>query len=214
MCGARPAASATTCHATHHALLWRDSPAAGVAGEIAQEQNIAQEQAEEAGLRHSCYAAHRCALRGLSTAAAAAPSGRLADADRIFTNLYGRHDPGIEGAERRGDWHRTKDILAKGRDWILDQIKASGLRGRGGAGFPTGLKWAFMPKVRALRLAALGALMHAHGGWALAAGRPRLVQALNDGRPSYLVVNGDESEPGTCKVRLRARAHVQRGPGC
>jgi len=70
----------------------------------------------------------------------------------------------------RGDWHRTKDIVAKGADWIVDQMKKSGLRGRGGAGFPSGLKWSFMPKV-------------------------------SDGRPSYLVVNGDESEPGTCKDR-------------
>jgi NADH-quinone oxidoreductase subunit F len=61
-------------------------------------------------------------------------------------------------------------LLHKGRDWIIDQMKASGLRGRGGAGFPSGLKWSFMPK-------------------------------QSDGRPSYLVVNADESEPGTCKDR-------------
>ena len=48
----------------------------------------------------------------------------------------------------RGDWHRTKDLVVKGTDWIVDQIKKSGLRGRGGAGFPSGLKWSFMPKVR------------------------------------------------------------------
>lgn len=47
----------------------------------------------------------------------------------------------------RGDWHRTKDLVAKGTDWIVDQMKKSGLRGRGGAGFPSGLKWSFMPKV-------------------------------------------------------------------
>jgi NADH:ubiquinone oxidoreductase subunit F (NADH-binding) len=51
---------------------------------------------------------------------------------------------------KRGDWHRTKDILLKGDTWIIDQVKASGLRGRGGAGFPTGLKWSFMNKVRSL----------------------------------------------------------------
>jgi NADH-quinone oxidoreductase subunit F len=67
-------------------------------------------------------------------------------------------------------WCRTKDLLLKGREWIVDQMKQSGLRGRGGAGFPSGLKWSFMPKV-------------------------------SDGRPSYLVVNADESEPGTCKDR-------------
>jgi len=70
----------------------------------------------------------------------------LKDKDRIFTNLYGLHDWGLEGARARGDWDGTKAILEKGRDGIVDEIKASGLRGRGGAGFPTGLKWSFMPK--------------------------------------------------------------------
>jgi NADH-quinone oxidoreductase subunit F len=72
--------------------------------------------------------------------------GILADKDRIFTNLYGLHDWGLEGAKKRGCWNGTKDILAQTPEWICDQIKASGLRGRGGAGFPTGLKWTFMPK--------------------------------------------------------------------
>jgi NADH-quinone oxidoreductase subunit F len=94
----------------------------------------------------------------------------LADKDRIFTNLYGLHDWGLEGAMARGAWDGTKAILDKGRDWIINEMKASGLRGRGGAGFPTGLKWSFMPK-------------------------------QSDGRPHYLVVNADESEPGTCKDR-------------
>ena len=53
----------------------------------------------------------------------------------------------MQGALKRGDWYRTKDMLAKGPDWIVDQIKKSGLRGRGGAGFNSGLKWSFMPKV-------------------------------------------------------------------
>lgn len=96
--------------------------------------------------------------------------GGLKDSDRIFTNLYCDRDWGVEGAIKRGDWHRTKDLLSFGRDWIVNEIKASGLRGRGGAGFPSGLKWSFMPKV-------------------------------SDGRPAYLVVNADESEPGTCKDR-------------
>ncbi|MGF1464300.1 MAG: NADH-quinone oxidoreductase subunit NuoF [Maricaulaceae bacterium] len=94
----------------------------------------------------------------------------LADSDRIFTNLYGRYDWRLEAAKQRGAWNSTADLMALGRDWVIEQIKASGLRGRGGAGFPTGLKWSFMPKeVRE--------------------------------RPHYLVVNADESEPGTCKDR-------------
>jgi NADH-quinone oxidoreductase subunit F len=94
----------------------------------------------------------------------------LSDADRIFTNLYGIHDPFLKGARARGDWDGTAAILARGRDAIVDEMKASGLRGRGGAGFPTGMKWSFMPK-------------------------------QSDGRPAYLVINADESEPGTCKDR-------------
>ncbi len=94
----------------------------------------------------------------------------LADQDRIFTNLYGDQPFGLDAARKRGDWDGTKELILKGRDWIVDQIKQSGLRGRGGAGFPTGLKWSFMPK-------------------------------QSDGGPVYLVVNADESEPGTCKDR-------------
>jgi NADH-quinone oxidoreductase subunit F len=94
----------------------------------------------------------------------------LADKDRIFTNLYGEHDWRLVAARRRGDWDGTKDLILKGRDWIIEQVKESGLRGRGGAGFPAGLKWSFMPK-------------------------------KSDGGPVYLVVNADESEPGTCKDR-------------
>lgn len=94
----------------------------------------------------------------------------LKDEDRIFTNLYGTQSWQLDGAKKRGDWKDTKAILDKGRDWIIGEMKASNLRGRGGAGFPTGLKWSFMPKE-------------------------------SDGRPSYLVVNADEGEPGTCKDR-------------
>ncbi|MEM6627443.1 MAG: NADH-quinone oxidoreductase subunit NuoF [Pseudomonadota bacterium] len=94
----------------------------------------------------------------------------LLDRDRIFTNLYGHHDWSLEGAKKRGAWNSTKELMQFGPEWICDQIKASGLRGRGGAGFPTGLKWTFMPK------------------------------EVKD-RPHYLVVNADESEPGTCKDR-------------
>jgi NADH-quinone oxidoreductase subunit F len=94
----------------------------------------------------------------------------LADKDRIFTNLYGLHDWGLKGARNRGAWDGTKKILELGREAIVNEVKNSGLRGRGGAGFPTGLKWSFMPK------------------------------QVGE-RPHYLVVNADESEPGTCKDR-------------
>ena len=49
---------------------------------------------------------------------------------------------------KRGDWYNTKELMLMGPDWIISEMKASGLRGRGGAGFPSGLKWSFMPKVR------------------------------------------------------------------
>ena len=70
----------------------------------------------------------------------------LKDEDRIFTNLYGFEDWKISGAQARGDWSGTKEMLAKGREKIIEEVKASGLRGRGGAGFSTGMKWSFMPK--------------------------------------------------------------------
>ncbi len=75
----------------------------------------------------------------------------LRDQDRIFTNLYGLHDWGLKGAQARGDWDRTKALLDKGRDAIIEDIKNSGLRGRGGAGFSTGMKWSFMPKTEGAR---------------------------------------------------------------
>src|SRR5262245_56414428 len=70
----------------------------------------------------------------------------LADKDRIFTNLYGQDDWRLAGARRRGDWDNTKALTGLGRDKIIDETKNSGLRGRGGAGFPAGVKWSFMPK--------------------------------------------------------------------
>jgi len=95
----------------------------------------------------------------------------LDDKDRIFTNLYGFQPWNLEAARKRGDWDETKKLLERGPDQIIEEIKASGLRGRGGAGFPTGMKWSFMPK------------------------EPK------PGRPSFLVINADESEPGSCKDR-------------
>ena len=72
--------------------------------------------------------------------------GSLSDEDRIFTNVYLKHDYRLKGALKRGDWYKTKEMILKGHEWILQEMKESGLRGRGGAGFPTGLKWSFMNK--------------------------------------------------------------------
>jgi NADH-quinone oxidoreductase subunit F len=94
----------------------------------------------------------------------------LADKDRIFTNIYGLEDKSLKGVRARGLWDGTKKILEMSPEDICEVIKKSALRGRGGAGFATGLKWTFMPK------------------------------EVKE-RPHYLVVNADESEPGTCKDR-------------
>ena len=75
----------------------------------------------------------------------------LKDQDRIFTNLYGDFGWGLNSAMQRGDWDSTKELISMGKDWIIDEIKSSGLRGRGGAGFPTGLKMSFMPKEESSR---------------------------------------------------------------
>jgi len=101
----------------------------------------------------------------------------LAQKDRIFTNLFGEESPDLKAAQKRGDWKDTKDFIEKGHEWLIAQVKDSGLRGRGGAGFSTGLKWSFAPK--------------------------------KGEKPHYLVVNADESEPGTCKDRdiLRNEPH-------
>lgn len=93
----------------------------------------------------------------------------LQDKDRIFQNLYGAEGWRLKDAYDRGDWQGTKDFILKGKDFIVQEIINSELRGRGGAGFPTGRKWSFMPKLDTL--------------------------------PHYLVINADESEPGTCKDR-------------
>ena len=70
----------------------------------------------------------------------------LRDEDRVFKNIYGLNPWHLKGDMSRGGWYKTKEIMNKGHDWILNEVKESGLRGRGGAGFPTGLKWSFMNK--------------------------------------------------------------------
>ena len=77
-----------------------------------------------------------------------------------------------------GDYSAARKALSMDPDTIIQMVKDSGLRGRGGAGFPTGMKWGFIPQ--------------------------------NDGKPHYLVVNADESEPGTCKdiPLMMANPHV------
>ena len=102
----------------------------------------------------------------------------LQDKDRIFTNLYGFEDWRLPAAQKRGNWDKTADIIKKGQPWVIEEMKNSGMRGRGGAGFPTGMKWSFMPKP--------------------------------SDKPHYLIVNADESEPGTCKDReiLRYDPHL------
>ena len=102
----------------------------------------------------------------------------LNNKDKIFTNLYGLEPYDLKAAYARGDWDSTKVLMAKGPDWIIDEIKNSQLRGRGGAGFPTGLKWSFMPR--------------------------------DPNKNNYLVVNADESEPGTCKDRDMIRNDPQK----
>ncbi len=104
----------------------------------------------------------------------------LQDKDRIFTNLYGDFGRDIVSAKSRGDWKDTAAIIAKGKDWIINEVKLSELRGRGGAGFPTGMKWSFAPK------------------------------EIKPGRPHYLIINADESEPGTCKDRDIIRFEPQK----
>lgn len=114
--------------------------------------------------------------RGMATVQDAPPvhqSRSLKDEDRIFQNLYGHHGTDLKSAMKYGDWYKTKEMLLKGHDWLISEIKASGLRGRGGAGFPSGMKWSFM----------------------------NFKDWEKDSKPRYLVVNADEGEPGTCKDR-------------
>lgn len=94
----------------------------------------------------------------------------LQEKDRIFKNLLSKEPLDLKSAMKRGDWSDTGAIIkSHTQDELIEKVKQSGLRGRGGAGFSTGMKWSFMPK--------------------------------NPVKPSYLVINADESEPGTCKDR-------------
>src|SRR5271168_1324313 len=92
------------------------------------------------------------------------------DEVKVISFRFGKGATNIDRYIELGGYESTKKALAQGPEWIISEMKASGLRGRGGAGFPTGLKWSFVPK-----------------------------QAP---KPKYVLVNGDESEPGTCKDHL------------
>ena len=88
----------------------------------------------------------------------------------IFENI---DEPGmdtLEGYKKVGGYRALEKALTREATAIIEEVKASGLRGRGGAGFPTGMKWGFVPR--------------------------------NTGKPTYLLCNADESEPGTFKDRL------------
>ena len=103
----------------------------------------------------------------------------LKEENKIFKNLYNDYGWEIDNAIDRDDWKDTKKLISKGKDWIINEIKVSELRGRGGAGFSTGMKWSFIPKQQG-------------------------------SRPHYLVINADESEPGTCKDRDILRFEPQK----
>ena len=92
------------------------------------------------------------------------------DEVKIVSRRFGMGATNIDRYIELGGYEAVKKCLAQGPDWIIDEMKASGLRGRGGAGFSAGMKWSFVPKQSA--------------------------------KPKYILVNGDESEPGTCKDHL------------
>ncbi|ODV64352.1 putative NADH dehydrogenase complex I subunit [Ascoidea rubescens DSM 1968] len=139
--------------------------------------------AKSFALKSTSSTSLKCSINTIRTLATAAgdPSqtppprqyGDLKDSDRIFQNIYSNYGADLKSAMKMGDWYKTKEIILKGDAWIIDNMKRSGLRGRGGAGFPSGLKWSFMNPP----------------GWEKNVG------------PRYLVVNADEGEPGTCKDR-------------
>ena len=96
------------------------------------------------------------------------------DEVKIVSKRFGMGAANIDRYIELGGYEAAKKCVAQGPEagpaWIINEMKASNLRGRGGADFPTGLKWSFVPKQSA--------------------------------KPKYVLVNGDESEPGTCKDHL------------
>jgi NADH-quinone oxidoreductase subunit F len=113
---------------------------------------------------------------------------RLKPEDKCFPNLDGAGDWGIKGYQQRGGYKGLKGLLTTPPLEHIEKLKASSLRGRGGAGFPTGMKWSFMPQPKADESGKIIPLA----------------------KPSYLVCNADEGEPGTCKDRdiLRFDPHT------
>jgi len=89
------------------------------------------------------------------------------DEVRILSRRFGQGATDIDKYLELDGYKAVQVAIEKGPEWIISEMKASGLRGRGGAGFPTGMKWSFVPK-----------------------------QSAKD---KYVLVNGDESEPATCK---------------
>src|SRR5246500_553851 len=92
------------------------------------------------------------------------------DEVRVVSRRFGKGATDIEKYLEMDGYRSARKAIENGSEWIINEMKASGLRGRGGAGFPAGLKWSFVPKQSA--------------------------------KPKYVLVNGDESEPATCKDHL------------
>lgn len=92
------------------------------------------------------------------------------DEVRVVSQRFGQGAAEIDRCLKLGGYAAVRKALEMGADNVINEVKTSNLRGRGGAGFPAGMKWSFVPKQSA--------------------------------KPKYILCNGDESEPGTCKDRL------------